>query len=242
MLTLPVQSDRRVEILPGTPLVFVRALSGAKGMAPSRVGSADRPWHSLVRLIGQQPGQPLPFAVSPLGSPRSVAISAGEGELKVTEASADEAVLDADHVHRVGLAASPEAMSGVAPGTYGVRALLLGESPLESAPVTIVVREKAPGRDGLERERIARSAEFYLQAKRFEDARRLAQELSSRQPKNPGAWMLAGDALAGLGRPREALAAYRRALAVSPRTYEEPTLLYERMASVLQKIGPANAK
>jgi len=239
MLALRVDSGRRVELLPGTALVFDVYLAGSKGAAPVTVGRPGAPWHSLVRLVDDSTRRPLAWAVAPLGSPGSVAFSSPAGGLEVSGEAGDVATLDHDHVHHLVLAASPEAMSAAAPGTYGVRAILQGDSRLESAPVEVVVGTAGDSavRDRLERERVASSAEFYLEARRFEEARRSSEDLTAREPKNPGAWMLLGDALDGLGKPRDALAAYRRALAVSPRTYEEPTLLYRRISAMWRKLA-----
>lgn len=237
-LSLSVLDCRRVEVLPGTPLLFEASLSSGRGAAASTLGSSTRPWHSLIRLAGEG-GKPLPWTAVPLGQPRSVAFGTGEGgRPTLAQSSADVAVLDHKHTHRLFLAAAPEAMSGVAPGTYRVRAVVEGETRLESAPVTVVVRE--PGstsdRDRLEEDRLAWSAQFYVWAKRYEEARRSCEDLTRRKPKDPGAWMLLGDALDGLDKPREALVAYQRALAVSPRSYEEPAALYERMVKTSEKL------
>jgi len=239
VLTLSVQLDRRVEVVAGTPIVFDVYLTTGKSAPSLSIGRTAEPWHSLVRLVDDSSGKPLGWALAPLGSPRSIAFAAEQGEAKAMDSTGNVAVVDYDHVHHLVLAASPEATKDLVPGTYAVRALIEGDSRLESAPVTVVVRGagEAAGGDRLERERMAQSAQFYLLAKRFEDARRISGELAAREPKNCGAWMLLGDALDGLGKPREALAVYRRALAVSPRTYEEPTLLYERMAAMRQKLA-----
>lgn len=83
-----------------------------------------------------------------------------------------------------------------------------------------------------ERQRLALAARYYLLAKRPEEARLAAWDLVALDPKDVGAAMLLGDALAALGRKSEALTAYRAALANSPRSYESPVLLYERIDSV----------
>ena len=44
--------------------------------------------------------------------------------------------------------------------------------------------------------------------------------------------MLLGDAVAALGHPRAALTIYRAALKVSPRSYEPPAMIYDRIARV----------
>ncbi len=229
-LTLQIESRRRVEVLPGTPIIFDVYLAAPKGAPAAELGRAGRPWRSQLRLIDDRSHKPLSWATVVLDSRPG-------GSPKV----ADMAVVDFDHIQHIVLATSPETMRAVAPGTYGVRAALEASSQrggVESPSVTVVVREAGAtlDRDRLERDRVVSSAEFYLETKRFEEARRLVEDLVSREPRNPGAWMRLGDALDGLGKPREALNVYRRALAVSPRTYEEPTLLYERMGAMRRKL------
>jgi tetratricopeptide (TPR) repeat protein len=138
-------------------------------------------------------------------------------------------------------------MKTVPPGTYEVRAILEGDrrplwswnGRIESAPFTLSVlaSEDSKTRDQLDMDRLIASAEFYLLTHRWDEARRLAEELTLREPTNVGAWVLLGDALDGEGKPQQALNVYQRALAVSPRTYEEPSLLYERLETVLRKIS-----
>ena len=50
----------------------------------------------------------------------------------------------------------------------------------------------------------------------YQQALQLAQSAARQSPKNPKLWALQGIALSGLGRRHEALAAYNRALAISP--------------------------
>jgi len=50
----------------------------------------------------------------------------------------------------------------------------------------------------------------------YQHALQLSQSAVQQSPKNPKLWALEGIALSGVGRKREALAAYNRALAISP--------------------------
>ena len=87
--------------------------------------------------------------------------------------------------------------------------------------------------------RLIESAEFYLQAERFEDAYRLALQAKERQPKKIQSYMLLGDALNGLRRDKEALEAYDYALHLSAleKQYEPPTYLILRKYEVEQRLG-----
>jgi hypothetical protein len=212
-LTLEVDSTRRIEVVPGTPIVFDVFLSAPEGGPPAESVRPGGSWRALVRLV-EASGRPLTWATVPR----------------------EDASIPGRHLT---LEASPETTGAVPPATYLVRAVLEGEPALASAPVTVVVRGPAADPDGeaLEERRLRDAAAFDLEKKRFADARQLAESLARRVPRDAGAWMLLGDALDGLGKPREALNVYRRALSVRPRTYDEPTLLYERMAAMLRKIA-----
>jgi tetratricopeptide (TPR) repeat protein len=148
------------------------------------------------------------------------------------------------HVHIMTEAAAPEDTVNLQPGTYRVRAVL--ETPfwmfwgwrgrVASAPVTIVVVDPSKTgdrRNALETQRLMRAGDFYIGVARFEEAARAAREVVKSEPNQIEAHILLGDALVGLERRQEALAAYHRALALVPRSYEQPTLLYERIQSVL---------
>src|SRR3954451_4616581 len=50
----------------------------------------------------------------------------------------------------------------------------------------------------------------------YQHALQLSQSAVQQSPKNPKLWALQGIALSGIGRKREALAAYNRAIAISP--------------------------
>jgi tetratricopeptide (TPR) repeat protein len=58
--------------------------------------------------------------------------------------------------------------------------------------------------------------ESALRVHDYQHALQLAQSAAQQSPKNPKVWALQGIALSGLGRRHEALAAYNRALAISP--------------------------
>jgi cytochrome c-type biogenesis protein CcmH/NrfG len=106
-----------------------------------------------------------------------------------------------------------------------------------SSPVTIVVRDAAKAgdkRDALEKQRLQRTADFYLGTERFADAEKTARQLVAREPGQSSGYVLLGDSLIGLQRRDEALAAYRRAMLLIPPSYEEPTLLMDRIRLAME--------
>ena len=237
-INLRVNALRRAEIVAGDPLLFEVSLTSSAERDDGTVGDPGRPWPTLIRLVHGE-SEPLPWPVSVLGAARTLTTQVRDGALpSVRSARNDVAVLKPGQVHQAVLAVSPETMTAAATGTYQIRAVLeqpsqlpwMSSRTLMSAPVTVVVLP-AP-RPRSERERLALSARYYLLANRPEEARRAASDLVGLDPKDVGAAMLLGDALAALGQKREALVAYRAALANSPRSYESPTLLYERIDSV----------
>ena len=165
-----------------------------------------------------------------------------------TEPSAVAHLELAQQVYTVSTIASPQAMADVRPGAYRVRAVL--ETPpwilwgwrgrRVSPPVTIVVRDASKSgykRQTLETQRISLAADFYIAAARFVEAEQAVRELLAIEPRRAHAHMLLGDALVGLERQNEALAAYRRAIALLPRSNEEPTLLLNRIREVINSRG-----
>jgi hypothetical protein len=242
-LTLLVNLRPHVEMTPGTPVVFEVSLGSGVSSPSVEVGSRWRPWHALVRLEetgGSGGSWPLTRM-----RPRSVHLIRGtDGRLSVMENTLAVAQLEAGrHVHTVTFGAGPDETAGIKPGTYRFRAIL--ETPfwmfwgwrgrVESTATVVVVDpsrgDKAPA---LESQRLARAADFYVNAGRFADAHRVATALTVRMPKDSRSYVLLGDAAAGLDRREEALAAYYRAVALLPRSYEQPTLIYERINGVLR--------
>ncbi len=245
-LTLLINLRPSVEVAPRTPLVFELSLGSSPSSRGFDIGSRWKPWHALVRLEGTGGGA-IPWPLARLGAPRSMHVGRdAEGRPAVTVDTSAVARLEAGrHVHTVTFAAGPEETAGIKPGTYRLRGVL--ETPFwqlwgwrgraVSAAATVVVLDPAQaGEKGpqLEAERLARAADFYVNAGRFEDAHRAATSLTGLRPKEPRSYMLLGDASAGLDRRQEALDAYRRAMALLPPSYEEPTLLMERIRQVVE--------
>lgn len=86
----------------------------------------------------------------------------------------------------------------------------------------------------LESERLAGTTRYYLSAGRSAEALRFAQELATLEPERARSHVLLGDALALQGRTKEALSAYRRAMKLVPRSYDEPELLRQRIDNLMR--------
>lgn len=250
-LTVLVNHRPRIEILPGTPLVFQLSLGSSASSESFRVGSRLRPWHTLLRLEGtDRSGGRLSWPMSRVGSPRSIhVIREPNGRPRMNEEASSVARLEAGRrVHTVILAAGPDATAAIAPGTYRFRAVL--ETPYwlfwgwsgraVSSAITIVVRDPAQAgtkAEELETTRLALTVAFYLNEGRSADAHRVATSLTSLRPKDSRSYVLLGDALAGMRRQQDALRAYRTAMALLPPLHEEPTLLLDRISQLVDGAG-----
>jgi hypothetical protein len=244
-LTLLVNMRTRVEVTPGTPLVFDLSIGSGPSSPAFTVGSRWGAWHTLLRLEEAAANGPVPWVLTLVGPPRSLHMgldSARRPEV-TTDASLVARLEGGRHLHSVTLAAAPDVTARIPPGTYRLRAVL--ETPfwlrwgwrgrVESAPATVVVIDPPTAgekREHLEAQRLARAAEFHLDTGRFADAHQAAAELVRLRPNESRSYILLGDASAGLNLRQEALDAYRHAMALLPRSYEEPTLLFERMKTV----------
>lgn len=121
--------------------------------------------------------------------------------------------------------------------SYGFKAL--GES--EASPLFALRRmlpEPKSLRAGLETSALGvvllpRSPQEISQIKRYRSARKDARQMLARDPDNAAAWRNLGHALFGLGRYRQALAAYDKAIIFEP---QHPTVWTNRSAA-LQAVG-----
>lgn len=252
LLSLQVNREREVSLLPGTPLVFTVFMSGSKTDPPLRIGGSGDPWYKYLRLESADDKKQIPFTWSLLGNPRALPRLGSSGDLGSVELYAgDEAVLDKErNLYTAELGVAPEETAKVPEGRYTIRAVLevptgaLGNwsGRAVSNPVVVSLGKRAKEttpEDDPELSRLIESIEFYLRAERFEDAYRLALELKERQPKKVQSYILLGDALNGLKRDREALEAYTKALyiiATKDKQYEPPTYLIMRMDEVKQRL------
>ncbi len=246
-LTLLVNLQSRVEITPGTPVAIDLSLGSSRSAPSLQVGSRRQPWHTLVRLEDVEASQGVASRMTRIGPPRSVhVVSQPDGRPAMTRDAPDVAHLEAGrHVHTVSYVIEPEAAAALTPGTHRFRAVL--ETPTwllwgwrgraVSGDAAIVVRDRADDRgEALEAQRLQRTAGHYLRVGRFKEAHAAAASLIALRPRETRSHVLFGDALAGLDRRREALDAYRRAMKLLPPSYEEPRLLMERMARLIQPV------
>lgn len=245
-LTLMVNLRPRAEVLPGTPLVFDLSISGSPSGPAFDLGSRWRPWHTLVWVEDAGGGPSLPSI--PPGAPRSLSLVAdAAGRQSLLEDTSPVAHFDGSrHVHAVTFTLGPDATAAMQPGTFRFRAVL--ETPLwlrwgwtgrvVSAPVTVVIVDSSQAgerREELDVQRLALLAGFHTTAGRFGDAHQSATQLARLRPTEVRSHVLLGDTLAGLNRYTEALDAYRRAMALLPRSYEEPTVLLQRIRRVIEQ-------
>lgn len=252
LLSLQVNREREVSLLPGTPFVFTVFMSGSKTDPPLRIGGSGDPWYVYLRLESADDKKQIPFTWSLLGKPRALPRLGSSDDLGNAELYAgDEAVLEKErNLYTTELGVAPEETAEIPEGRYSVRAVLEVPSGSQgkwsgravSNPVVVSlgkrVKETTP-EDDPELSRLIESIDFYLRAERFEDAYRLALELKERQPKKVQSYILLGDALNGLKRDREALEAYMKALyiiATKGKQYEPPTYLIMRMDEVKQRL------
>jgi predicted O-linked N-acetylglucosamine transferase (SPINDLY family) len=77
------------------------------------------------------------------------------------------------------------------------------------------------------------SPEHRQKLKQYETARMNARRILAAEPRNRDAWTKLGDALRGLGRHREAIACYERALMFAP----ENKLLWQKRAITIETLG-----
>jgi len=252
LLSLQVNREREVSLLPGTPLVFTVFMSGSKTDPPLRIGGSGDPWYVYLRLESADDKKQIPFTWSLLGKPRALPRLGSSDDLGNAELYAgDEAILEKErNLYTAELGVAPEETAKILEGRYTIRAVLEVPSGAQgkwsgravSNPVVVSlgkrVKETTP-EDDPELSRLIESIDFYLRAERFEDAYRLALELKERQPKKVQSYILLGDALNGLKRDREALEAYMKALyiiATKGKQYEPPTYLIMRMDEVKQRL------
>lgn len=235
-VTILVNSRARMDIVPGTPLIFEIALTGSPSSRGLDVGSRWRPWYELIHLEDARSRAPLTWTLKSAEPPRSLSVvESADGRPEITtEVASDLAHLEAGRqVHTITEAVSPDVTSHLTPGIYRVHAVL--ETPvwliwgwrgrIVSGPVIVTIADPTTAgnqRAALEAERLTLTSDYYLRFEQFEDAERVARELVQSAPTQANGEMLLGDALAGLNRREDALAAYRRALTLVPPSYEEP--------------------
>jgi tetratricopeptide (TPR) repeat protein len=238
LLTLRVSSGTTDTVNRGTPLLFEVVLTGRRD-GVIRVGGIFRSWDRLISLQTEE-GAALGH-VAPLRA-RWSRVRGGPAGYQIQSGQSPTAIVSRDRVHTLLLEGAPDATAAMPAGSYRIRAILgapfwmLGRwrGTVRSQPVAIDLRSADPA---LEARRLADVAAFHLRHGRFRDAQPLATELLKLRPTAAGPLILAGDVDAGLGLWSEALSRYREALALSPRTREEPDALLDRISQAHRHLG-----
>jgi hypothetical protein len=249
--TLELHVDRTTEVtlLQGSPLIFTVSLVGSRRSPRLSIGTPGHPWYSHVGLESIENPQPLPWKVLLLSSPRSMSYSGDASGRIAFETGGDEALVGAGRFYTLDLGIDPEEATRIHQGRYMVRAVLdlpfwppwkwIGR--VVSTPVTVNIVTKGDTTAltvDLERKRLIKSINFYLEAKQFENAYEVALQFKDREPRGIYTYLLLGDALNGLRRYQEALEAYDYALhlAAQTNTYEPPEYLLMRKHEVERRL------
>jgi hypothetical protein len=200
-------------------------------------GHAPESWTPGLRFETSA-GKPLAFRIDPLGPPITL-----EGGDRERPGSA---------MRQAEFGISPEEAERLSTGSHTIRAVLplanatSDRRPLVSNTVTLAVGAPEAGAmesTNSEKARLASAARFNLLSEKWEEAHLAALRLVEREDADTPAFILLGDALNGLKRDEEALAAYHEALALLPRDLDEsPDYLLARMEEVQQRLEAAKAK
>jgi hypothetical protein len=205
-------------------------------------GPAPEPWSSRLRFETGD-GTPLALQIEPLGTPFTLQV--GDGSR--TDPRTAEGRTEASEMRQTELGISPHESARLSRGTQTIRAVLpldaRGPGELVSNTVTLTVGAPEAGTATSEKARLESAARFSLLSEKWEDAHRVALRLVEREDADAAAYIFLGDALNGLRRDDEALAAYHEALASLPRDLDEsPDYLIARMEEVQQRLEAAKAK
>jgi hypothetical protein len=252
-LMLEVNDAGGAEIRTGESVFFTVSLSGTSATPGFRLGRPGRPWSTDLRFETAADGKPFPLKIEQLGSPVSYRpVRERQTPTPGAPEQADEAVVDASRVHWVTFGVSPDEAARLAAGIYDVRAVLnltagpAGVTLLESNTVSVRLQPIVAGAQpspAEEKARLEAAARFYLQSGKWQDAHRIALQLAERENADALAFTLLADALNGLRRDDEALAAYRDALALLPQPLtESPDYLFARIEEVEQRLEAAKGK
>ncbi len=250
-LVLQVDGSDSARVHAGTPVIFTVTLTGTTPDPALRVGGPGKPWCANVRFETPD-GKPVAFRIEQLGTPFTSHFPADLNALTKPTPQSDEAIVDVSRVHQVEFGVGPEEAARFATGTLTVRAVLPLDaqssslSQLVSNTVSIALdpaAESGQASDDAVKRRLEAAARFYLTAGKWEDAHRVALQLVGRDAPDTMAYTLLGDALDGLRRDNEALAAYHEALAAWPEAVDEsPDYLIARMEMVLQRLEASAGK
>jgi hypothetical protein len=246
-LVLQLNGGTEAYVGRGTSVFFTVTLTGTSPEPAFRVGRQGTPWSANLRFETPD-GKPVAIRIEQLGPPFTSRFADDPRVAAPPTPDGDEAIVDATRVHQVEFGVSPDEAARAA-GTHALRAVLpiegnaRGPTRLVSNAVTLAIddgtaaAQQAPGAEKLQLEAAAR---FYLRARRWDDAHRVARGLVERADADTTAFTLFADALDGLGRYDEALAAYQEAIAALPADVDEsPDYLIARMDAVLRRLEAA---
>jgi hypothetical protein len=246
-LQLHVNGAPGVRIPAGTSVLFTVSLTGSASGTALRVGAPGRPWFADLRFEAGDPAAPLGWRLNRIGQPVTILFESESPPGSPTPS--DEVIVDGASVHRITFGVSPDDATRIASGTFSVRVVLPlppnanGETQAVSNSIAIVVDGAGSGAAAApadERLRLEAAARFHLRSEHWEDARGVALQLVHRDTADALAYVLLGDALNGLRRDDEALAAYREALAELAGTVDEsPEYLIARMTEVEARLSAA---
>lgn len=227
-------------ITPGTPLQIEVSLSSARGAPAMSIGGWWRSWHAYVHLEDPATGKAAPWPLKLIDSTSAV-LESDADSMSLNATTRRVAYLEQGRqVHTVTFFVAPTDTAQTRPGIYQLRAAV--ETPLwqiwgwrgraVSSPMTITVKARDDGQadiEVLETRRLHYAAKYYLSVGQTTEARESVEQLESVDADNPATRILLGDVFAADGETDRALAEYHRAIALLPRSYEEPTLLMERI-------------
>ena len=244
-VTLLVNLERKLVITAGTPLQIEVSLGSAPSAPGLSIGGWWRPWHEYVHLEDPTNGRAAPWPMQFVSATSSVVEPGADGSRVISTTGRIATMADGRQVHTVTLVAAPAATAQSPPGVYQLRATV--QTPpwqlwgwrgrAVSSPVMITVRARDDRKEGLEvleKQRLKYAAKYYLSVGQPAEARSLAEELLALRTDDPATLILLGDIFTAENEPDRALAEYRRALALLPRSYEEPTRLLERIERAIE--------
>jgi hypothetical protein len=211
------------------------------------IGSAPESWMTSVRFVTTD-DKPFASQMQPLGQPLTFTF-ARDRRAGTADAAAQNQEENALPMHRAEYGTGPEESARIPPGAYTVRVLLPVDRSVSASGTlvsnTVTLTVDGPDTTGpataAEKARLESAANFNLLAEKWDEAHRLALQLVAREDADTSAYTLLGDALNGLKRDSEALAAYQEALSLVPPDLDEaPNYLIVRMEEIHARLEAAN--
>ena len=223
-LTLQVNGSTSAPLRPAEAMFFTVTLGATTPALPFALGAEGKPWSADVRFVSAD-GTALPWRVEVLGRPETYRLGRAQSEM-----------------HQADFGIAPEETARMPAGRHAIRVLLdladtrVAGGRLASNTVHVTVGSQAAADDA--HVKLEAAARFELRAERWEHAHRLTAQLIARPNADATAYILFGDALNGLGRHDEALAAYHQAMSLVPKDLDEsPDYLVARMNQVQDRLA-----